>query len=116
MRVRVCDCDCARGCRHVCHIFKLRLLCLKTKKHYLGMCDIVGKCARTDVCLHMNAGNVFFLWERAVFLLLLFFLLDVCVYVHMHHVNFFLNKFNPSMFPKTAQKMANFDIPTLKQP
>ena len=23
---------------------------------------------------------------------------------------------NPSMFPKTAQKMANFDIPTLKQP
>ena len=23
---------------------------------------------------------------------------------------------NPSMFPKTAQKMANFDMPTLKQP
>ena len=88
------DCDGGRGCRHVCHICKLRLLYLKTKKHYLGMCDVVGECAHTDACLqNVNAGHVFLLGTSCsffffIFFFFIFFFLGVCVCVHMHQVNF----------------------------
>ena len=60
--------------------------------NYLGICDVVGECARTDVCLHVNAGHVFFCGmscfssspsSSSSFL-------SICV--HMHHVNFLFFK------------------------
>ena len=56
----------------------------KEALNYLGICDVVGECARTDVCLYVNAGHVFFVgmscFSSSSFL-------GVCV--HMHHVIFF---------------------------
>ena len=63
----------------------------KEALNYLGICDVVGECARTDVCLHVNAGHVFFcgneLFSSSSSSSSSF--LGVCV--HMHHVNFFNN-------------------------
>ena len=61
----------------------------KEKLNYLGICDVVGECARTDVCLHVNAGHVFFCGNELFFLLLLLLLFFLGVCVHMHHVKFF---------------------------
>ena len=57
----------------------------KEALNYLGICD-VGECARTDVCLHVNAGHVFFV-GMSCFSSSPSSFLGVCV--HMHHVNFF---------------------------
>ena len=63
----------------------------KEALNYLGICDVVGEFARTDVCLHVNAGHVFFFVGMSCFSSSSSFL-GVCV--HMHHVNFFfLNSF-----------------------
>ena len=59
--------------------------------NYLGICDVVGECARTDVCLHVNAGHVFFFVGMSCFSSSSSSssssFLGVCV--HMYHVNFF---------------------------
>ena len=79
-------CVCERRYRHVCHICKLRILCLKRKKHYLGVRDVVGECARTDVPAHyfFSSLRLCVLWGggggEGAFL----FFLGVCV--HMYHV------------------------------
>ena len=61
----------------------------KEALNYLGICD-VGECARTDVCLHVNAGHVYFV-GMSCFSSSPSSFLGVCV--HMHHVNFFFNNF-----------------------
>ena len=38
-----------------------------TKKQYLGVCDAVGERARTDVCLHVDAGHVIFFLLKSCF-------------------------------------------------
>ena len=62
----------------------------KEALNYLGICDVVGECARTDVCLHVNAGHVFFFVGMSCFSSSSSSsssFLGVCV--HMHHVKFF---------------------------
>ena len=56
----------------------------KEALNYLGICDVVGECARTDVCLHVNAGHVFFVGMSCFSSSSS---LGFCV--HMHHVIFF---------------------------
>ena len=53
----------------------------KEKLNYLGICDVVGECARTDVCLHVNAGHVFFCGNELFFFFFFFFFFRcLCAY------------------------------------
>ena len=45
----------------------------KEALNYLGICDVVGECARTDVCLRVNAGHVFFCGNQLFFFFFFFF-------------------------------------------
>ena len=49
----------------------------KEALNYLGICDVVGECARTDVCLHKNAGHVFFCGNELFYF---FFFWCLCAY------------------------------------
>ena len=59
----------------------------KEALNYLGICDVVGECVRTDVCLHVNASHVFFVGMSYFSSSSSPSFLGVCV--HMHHVIFF---------------------------
>ena len=63
----------------------------KEALNYLGICDVVGECARTDVCLHANAGDVFFCGNELFFFFSFFFFFRcLCAYAPC---KFFLNNF-----------------------
>ena len=62
----------------MCAIFATSAFVFENKEalNYLGICDVVGERARTDVCLHVNAGHVYVFCGNELFfffLLLLFF-------------------------------------------
>ena len=52
----------------------------KEALNYLGICDVVGECARTDMCLHVNAGHVFFFCRNELFFFFFFFFRCFCAY------------------------------------
>ena len=65
----------------------------KEALNYLGICDVVGECARTDVCLHVNAGHVFFCWNELFFFFFFFFFFFRCLCAYAPCNFFFFNSF-----------------------
>ena len=64
----------------------------KEALNYLGICDVVGECTRTDVCLHVNAGHVFFCGNELFFFFFFFFFFFRCLCACAPY-NFFFNNF-----------------------
>ena len=60
----------------------------KEALNYLGICDVVGECARTDVWLHVNADHVLFCGNELFFFFFFFFFFFRCLCAYAL-VNFF---------------------------